>query len=225
MLQRKVEEMHSSGKKLVFLFDDFHKITSNKKFPLEFFSFLRSLANNYNLAYVTSSFLELQKLCVAKDIEESPFFNIFTNISLGLLARLEAVSLLSRLSGWDEKKSGDVVDWCGPSPYLVKLVAKSCQAGARPDDNYEKQFLPLFQDYFTHIMAVVPREAFKALKELVKGRQPDVSEAHLVRPLVRHRFLDEEEEKLSFFSEAFRMFAAKSLKEDMLKGACKNATP
>ena len=72
------ETISQESKKLIIFLDDFNIITQNKNFPLEFFSFLRSMANNYNVAYVTTSYHDLQKLCVSKDVEESPFFNIFT---------------------------------------------------------------------------------------------------------------------------------------------------
>jgi len=72
-----VENLHKQNKKIILFLDDFNLITLNPAFPLEFFSFLRSLANNYNLAYITTSYEDLQKLCISKDIEESPFFNIF----------------------------------------------------------------------------------------------------------------------------------------------------
>jgi len=50
---------------------------------------MRSMANTYNVAYVTTSSETLQKLCVLKDVEESPFFNIFTNIALKPLSAAE----------------------------------------------------------------------------------------------------------------------------------------
>ncbi|MBN1525405.1 MAG: ATP-binding protein [Spirochaetales bacterium] len=217
-LQRTVEQLHHSGKKIVFMFDDFHNTTTNENFPLEFFSFLRSLANNYNLAYVTSSYLELQKLCVAKDIEESPFFNIFTNVPVGLLKHDEAASLFSRLTGLDEQEVERVVTWCGPSPYVVKLIASRINDAVLNLNNLEKEFLPLLSDYFTMIVSVVPRAAFKPLKELVKGKQPGQHESYLLQPLVRHRFLEEDEDQIMFFSEAFKLFIMKKLTPEMLVG-------
>ena len=96
---KRIETFHQSGKKVIVFLDDFHFITSNKNFPLEFFSFLRSMANNYNLAYVTTSFLELQKLCKVKEIQESPFFNIFTNMHLAMISFEDAIELYIMLTG------------------------------------------------------------------------------------------------------------------------------
>jgi hypothetical protein len=217
-LQGKVEELHRAGKHLVCFFDDFHRITRNTNFPLEFFSFLRSLANNFNLAYVTSSYLELQKLCVAKDIEESPFFNIFTNIALGLMEPDEARSLLKALTGWPDAEVKRAAAWAGAFPYVLKLVAAACPDGPPEESRYEKDLLPRLKSYFDGVLGILPREAFKPLKALVKGKPADPRDAHYLKPLVRHHFLLEEDESISFFSEAFRIFTQKHASPDLLKG-------
>jgi hypothetical protein len=217
-LQRTVEELHRGGVNLVCFFDDFHFVTRNTNFPLEFFSFLRSLANNFNLAYVTSSYLELQKLCVAKDIEESPFFNIFTNIALGLLAPDEARALLAALTGWAEADAGRVAAWAGPLPYVLQLAARACPDGPPADGEREKTIMPLLKEYFAAILAILPRQAFKPLKDMVKGRAADPRDSHFLKPLARHHFLLDEEAGLTFFSEAFKLFVQKYAVIGMLKG-------
>ncbi len=78
--QTLLETLGKEGKKLIFLFDEFDAITSNSAFYGEFFSCLRSVANNDAVAYVTSSKTELQRLCHSSEIADSPFFNIFTNL-------------------------------------------------------------------------------------------------------------------------------------------------
>ena len=62
LFKKIVERLSQNQKKVIIFFDDFNLTTQNESFPLEFFSFLRSLANNYNLAFVTTSHLDLQKL-------------------------------------------------------------------------------------------------------------------------------------------------------------------
>ena len=76
------EECEKSRTRMVVLLDEFDKVTMNKNFDPEFFSFLRSMANRYEIAFVTSSARDLQKLCATKEIEVSPFFNIFTPLYL-----------------------------------------------------------------------------------------------------------------------------------------------
>jgi len=68
--------------KLILLLDEFEAIGRNTAFDLPFFSFLRSIANNNDVAYVTTSRQDLQKICDHAEVHESPFFNIFTPIPL-----------------------------------------------------------------------------------------------------------------------------------------------
>jgi AAA+ ATPase superfamily predicted ATPase len=82
-----LENFRRDGRKLVVLFDEFDAITANRAFDLEFYSFLRSVANNYDVAYVTSSARDLQELCHTQLIADSPFFNIFTNVFLRAFTR------------------------------------------------------------------------------------------------------------------------------------------
>jgi hypothetical protein len=214
-LQKIVEDRHGRGELLVLLLDDFHLITGSPKFPLEFFSFLRSLANNYNLAYITTSFLELQKLCVVKDIEESPFFNIFTNLSLGPLGEEEACRLLAALTGRAEVR--ELAAWCGGYPYVLKLVGRELASGKAAADP-EKDLLPVLVPYFERIVSILPPDAFNPLKSLARGKSPDPREAHLLRPLVKQGFLAERDEELSAFAPSFAAFLRTGLTRKLLSG-------
>ena len=219
-VRRAVESAHEAGRRLVLLLDDFHLVTGNAAFPLEFFSFLRSLANNYNLAYVTTSFLELQRLCVAKDVEESPFFNIFTNVSLGPLAPEEAEQLLASLLGTDRPAVAAAAAWCGGVPYALKLAARrlaEMPRGEWTEAGLEKKVLPDLQGYYDEVVSILPRDAAKPLKALARGKQPSPQEAHLVRPLVRQGFLVEDGETRSF-APSFSVYLARALDPARLKG-------
>jgi Cdc6-like AAA superfamily ATPase len=222
ILQKIVQDIHQAGKKLILLLDDFHFITGNKEFPLEFFSFLRSLANNYNVAYVTTSFLELQKLCIAKDIEESPFFNIFTNFSIGPLSIKNGTALLISLSGLDEEAAGKIVSWSGAIPFMIKLIASGYEKN--PDlkkcnkNHFEQKLLPVISCYFEEILSILPREALSPLKQIAKNRQPDQKDVHHLRPLLRHGFLIEEDEDIYPFSPAFLAFLKQNPSAQLFKG-------
>ncbi|MBN1797370.1 MAG: ATP-binding protein [Spirochaetales bacterium] len=218
-MQKFVQDSHNTGKKVILLLDDFHYITRNQNFPLEFFSFLRSLANNYNLAYVTTSYLELQKLCVAKDIEESPFFNIFTNLALGLLLFEDGVSLYMDLTGCDSVQAEKLVTWCGPLPYVLKIAAlKTDMLESFSDQDLEKILLPELSAYFEEIVSILPREAFKPLKELAKDRNPSPKDIHHLEPLMRQSFLIDDLDELRFYSPAFKSFILKNFSASLLKG-------
>jgi hypothetical protein len=219
-LRKIVEKYHGQGRKIIFLLDDFHLITSNSNFPLEFFSFLRSLANNYNLAYVTSSFLELQKLCVIKDIEESPFFNIFTNLSLGPLSVQEGVDLLKKLTGDQSAALEQIVSWCGSFPYILKTAALALRENQGGSENVlEKTLLPVLVPYFEKVLAIMPEEALNPLKSIARDKSPDPREAHVLRPLIKQGFLVETDNGIEAFAPSLSAFLRKNLSKKILKGA------
>src|SRR5689334_3997519 len=53
-MRKVLGRLRQAGSRLIVLFDEFDAITANKQFDLDFYSFLRALANNYDVAYVTS---------------------------------------------------------------------------------------------------------------------------------------------------------------------------
>jgi hypothetical protein len=220
-LSKAIEALHASGKRLVVLLDDFHFVTRNERFPLEFFSFLRSMANNFNLAYVTTSFLELQKLCVVKDVQESPFFNIFTNIPLVMLSVGDAKLLLVK-AGMKEPAAARVVEWCGPSAYALKKAAARLDGedGVEKltDEGFEKVLLKEIAPFFELIVSSLSPKAMKSLQGISRGRGVEQSEAHFIRALVTQGFLNEREGEVSCFSPAFLAFLRKSLSSRMLSG-------
>jgi eukaryotic-like serine/threonine-protein kinase len=221
-LQREVKRIHTEGKKLILLFDDFHFITGSENYPLEFFSFLRSLANNYNVAYVTTSYLELQRLCAVKDIEESPFFNIFTNLSIGPFSHKEGIKLFSLLTSLDEQESEKIVTWTGSTPYALKLTAthllQNPETKLKSASHMEKSLLPVLVPYFGQILSLLTRDALHPLKQIAKGKQPDQKDEYLLRPLIRHGFLIEEDMGIQPFSPAFSFFLKTRLNAKILKG-------
>ncbi len=221
-VRKAVEALHSTGKRVVVLLDDFHAITQNKRFPLEFFSFLRSMANNYNLAYLTTSFLALQKLCVVKDVQESPFFNIFTNLSLGMLTAEEARELFTRVSGMEAGAAAKVAAFCGNSPYVLKKAAarlfKERIAESIADAELERLLLPEAAPFFQTIVSLLPVDASKPLLAVAKGRNPEYSDIHHLNPLVKQGFLNEESEAVACSSPLFLAFLQRSFSAKMLKG-------
>jgi uncharacterized membrane-anchored protein YhcB (DUF1043 family) len=147
--KRMVENLNKQDKKIILFLDDFNLITLNPAFPLEFFSFLRSLANNYNLAYITTSYEDLQKLCISKDIEESPFFNIFTNMSLRGLDT-EDIDFLFQESSSEEsagiKESKDyLIDLVGTGPYPLQMACYQLQKIKKDHGTFNQELREQFE--------------------------------------------------------------------------------
>ncbi|MDA0337431.1 MAG: hypothetical protein O2782_19895 [bacterium] len=78
-LEACVQQLAVAGLRLVGLFDEFETVIGSDAFGAEFFGFLRSL-------------------CHSQEISESPFFNIFSQVSLGPLEWEEGEQLIRRPS-------------------------------------------------------------------------------------------------------------------------------
>ena len=123
-----VKKLMQEGRKLVLCMDDFGEVTRNDGFPIDFFSFMRSIANSNDVGYLTTSSAPLQNLCHTQDIEESPFFNIFTTVNLEPFGEPDARKLVEDPAATAGSPfSGDEVDWLlelgGRTPYLLQLAA------------------------------------------------------------------------------------------------------
>ncbi len=75
------QEVDDRGQHVVFLLDEFERVTENPNFGPDFYYGLRSLIIRHQFALVTSSRLELIELCHSEAVKSSPFFNIFANIN------------------------------------------------------------------------------------------------------------------------------------------------
>ncbi|UCF05136.1 MAG: protein kinase [bacterium] len=128
-LKEVVQELHDQGNRIIVLMDEFEVITKNEKFEEDFFSFLRSLANSYHVAYVTSSCEELQLMCHNKDISDSPFFNIFSNLPLRAFSRDEAVELITDPSEREGiplgAHAGRIIELAGYFPLFLQIACSN----------------------------------------------------------------------------------------------------
>jgi serine/threonine-protein kinase len=124
-----VGSLQKKGRKIVMIFDEFDVVTSNARFGEEFFSFFRSLANNYDLAYITSSRLDLQELCHTSKVADSPFFNIFSTLNLGPFGREEALQLVtgpSTEAGLPlEPHLEPILELAGYFPFFLQLACNA----------------------------------------------------------------------------------------------------
>ena len=188
-----VESLHRDDKKIILFLDDFNLITLNPAFPLEFFSFLRSLANNYNMAYVTTSYEDLQKLCVSKDIEESPFFNIFTNMSLKGFDDAELDQFLTQICPAD--RSGDtayknyLTGLAGRFPFPLLRTCELFQHMSDDRTQLEQRLYEELQEHFQIVWDRLETAHRDILKGIVAGdRLPDAQQ-YLLRDLNKKNYI------------------------------------
>src|SRR5260370_21477128 len=122
---RAIDRVMDLKKKLVFLLDEFDYVSRNEHFDLNFFNFLRSIAHNRALSFVTASTKSLLDLC-DKSVISFPFFNIFNVLNLGVLTRDEALELIrvpsdrAGCSLLDDRQF--ILELAGTHPFLLQLA-------------------------------------------------------------------------------------------------------
>ena len=122
-----IRSLGQQGMKLILMLDEFESIARNAGFDLPFFSFLRSIANNNDVAYVTTSRQDLQKISYHQKVRESPFFNIFTPIPLGGFEESEASQLIqepSQAAGapFGAEETEFILDLAGNHPLFLQIA-------------------------------------------------------------------------------------------------------
>ncbi|MCB9059753.1 MAG: ATP-binding protein [Calditrichae bacterium] len=214
--KRIVEMASKRNRKIILFMDDFNLITQNESFPLEFFSFLRSLANNYNVAYVTTSYLDLQQLCVSKDVEESPFFNIFTNITIRPFDPDETDQFLKQaceIAPLNTEKSKILVKaYAGNFPYLLQIACNvihdqdTAQRGAIQDDLFKQKYESLTKKYFELTWQNLNNDLQVILRQIAHKIKIENPREYLVQELVQKQLLIIDDSQPKIFSPSFLSF-------------------
>lgn len=208
-----LEDFRRDGRKLVVLFDEFDAITTNRAFDLEFYSFLRSIANNYDVAYVTSSARDLQELCHTQLIADSPFFNIFTNVFLRAFTRKEAAELIARPSAEAglalEGYARRILDIAGYFPYFLQIACSAYfdhlleSDGKLDREEVEATFLDEAKGQFRFIWDHMNEGQRRAIREFVEDGAVGKEQEHVYEDLKRAGYFIEDDRGPRVFSSLF----------------------
>ena len=214
-----VSNIEKQKLKLIIMFDEFGTITSSGNFDSAFFSFLRSIANNYECAYITTSRAKLQNLCRDTDVSESPFFNIFAPVPLGQFELDEARDLIftpSEKAGikFDDREAEFVLSVAGRHPLFIQMACsalfdhKSRDGAARKVDfeAVKADFLVEATEQFEAIWQETEKSKQDVLCNVALGEDITNQQRYLVRELQRSGYVTEE--PLTIFSDAFADFLA-----------------
>ena len=210
--RRALRRLQEEGRKIVLLFDEFDAITRNPNFPEEFFSFLRAVANKYDVAYVTTSRQDLQQLCHAERIADSPFFNIFSNLFLTRFEPEDAAMLIrepSKAAGVPlESHSEDVLDLAGMFPFFIQIACsvffeELSEGGGLDVRRVQAAFREEAMPHFNYILEHFDDDQRRVLRD-VAGRRPIAPNlSYLLARLRRDGYLLEHNGRERVFSSAF----------------------
>jgi serine/threonine-protein kinase len=208
-----LEKFRSEGRKLIVLFDEFDVITTNRAFDLEFYSFLRSIANNYDVAYVTSSARDLQELCYTQLIADSPFFNIFTNVFLRAFSRKEATELIVIPSKQEamplENYARRIMELAGHFPYFLQIACSAYFDHLQENDGklnreeVEDNFLDEAKGQFRFIWDKMGEGQRRAIRSFVEHNRVEKEQEHIYEDLKRAGYFLEDERGPRLFSTKF----------------------
>jgi len=210
--RRALLRLQEEGRKIILLFDEFDAITRNPNFPEEFFAFLRAVANKYDVAYVTTSGRDLQQLCHAERIADSPFFNIFSNLFLTRFEREEALALIREPSDAAgiplAPHAADIVDLGGLFPFFLQMACAAffehLAEGVDLDlGRVRASFREEAEPHFTYIREHLDEDQRSVLTDLVAGRPLPPSRSYLLTKLRRDGYLLEQDGRERLFSSVF----------------------
>ncbi|MBN2442933.1 MAG: hypothetical protein JXJ04_16360 [Spirochaetales bacterium] len=222
------------GYKFILFFDEFESVTKNTKIGPEFYSFFRSLANNFPIAFVTASGRNLKDMCVSHEISDSPFFNIFTIHHLNLFSKETAKELITRPSRERgiplESLTDHIIQTGGLYPFFLQMAcsawfdfldaeessaraaaaaAAEDYAAAAPPREVMKMFREESYPHFEFICETLGNDELDVLKLLAAGKQLD-PDSHAAEILERKGYvMRKNDNSITFFSKEFELFVKK----------------
>src|SRR5437868_10286374 len=171
------------------------------------------MANNYDVAYVTSSARDLQELCHTQLIADSPFFNIFTTVFLRAFTRKEATDLITRpsaeaglpLQGYARR----ITEVAGYFPYFLQIACSTYfdhldeNDGKLNRQEVEAAFLDEARGQFRFIWDHMSDSHRRCVREFAEHEQVGKEQAQAYEDLKRAGYFIEEERGPRLFSTLF----------------------
>ncbi len=115
--------------KIIFCLDEFDCLAANPHLNHTFFSGLRALAGQFDLAFMTASKGEILALSYANDDTlSSPFFNTFASLHLGLLSLSDGRGLIEHVAALEGTQLPitmleAILSMAGPHPMFLQIAA------------------------------------------------------------------------------------------------------
>jgi hypothetical protein len=208
-----LRRLDQRGLRVALILDAFEHISANPQLQLGFFNALRSAATRYQLVFLTASarpLIDLTYAGTAEEIRSSPFFNIFAQISLGLLsepaagalirgpARSAGVTLTPSLEAW-------LYELAGGQPHALQVAC--AHAFMLGDDRAEIQ-RRTYQDLAPHFAAEWRELTPAARRALWQLANAEAQDALALRELERKCLLVMDQGRYCAVSRAWAQFVA-----------------
>jgi tRNA A-37 threonylcarbamoyl transferase component Bud32 len=219
-------QLDGAGLRLALLWDEFEVVTRHKGLGLETYSFLRSLAQNHRLAFVTASGRDLRTVCHSAQVADSPFFNVFQTVRLRPLSRDEARLLVvepSAAAGLPLAAHAERVidDLAGTFPFFLQIACTALfehlddTGGDTPDlGAVEERFLEEAEPHFRYVWEErLADEERQVMALAARGRVTSATSRRIAERLEREGYIAKRDNAYAPFSRCFAKFVRESLDE------------
>ncbi len=201
------EGLKRESRALVFLIDDFHRVTQSPVFPAVFFSYLRSLAYTRRAAFALTSRLDIGEMASRQDVQSSPFFNIFSKVRMEPLGPDATKALFQQRSSVAQALRDEhfevLAAYTGGIPFIAAAAASRLDGlRERPAGIEPRAFLDAIasgdvRDTLDAIWATIPPSCHAALKSIaVGGDGLTGGEQETLRPLASRGYVNPDGWKL-----------------------------
>jgi hypothetical protein len=210
-VRRLVRRVRDADTQVVCALDEFECLAENEQFGPEFYGELRSLASEMGLVYLTASKHSLYDLTFHNSSSlSSPFFNIFSELPLGLMSDDEGRELMQHLSALGGRSLpaeaiAYALDLAGPHPFFLQIAGSCLLQQAGPLDEAARQaardcFMAEVKDHFHYL--------WSRLSELEQGAlvSKDTAPANVIKRLLERGLLNESGGAIRLFSQGFAEF-------------------
>ena len=226
-----VRRLTQRGLKLVFCFDEFEGLGANPHLGPSFFSSLRGLTGQLDVAYITASRTPIHTLAYAQpETLSSPFFNIFAPLHLGLFSDEDAQGLVETLATkgsatFDPDLVDLIMELAGPHPLLLQIAGfHTFEAWRQRDGLLEEgdhaeirhhfcaEAQPHYEYYWRHLTA----EEQYALATLPLAQHSQEQRRNL-RSLEQQCLVTRRDDGHDYLSAAFQSFVRQQPVPDLLQ--------
>jgi hypothetical protein len=226
-----VRRLTQRGLKLVFCFDEFEGLGANPHLGPSFFSSLRGLTGQLDVAYVTASRTPIHTLAYAQpETLSSPFFNTFALLYLGLFSDEDAQGLVEALATRANATFVPdlvhlVVELAGPHPLLLQIAGfHTFEAWRRRDglletgdhDEIRHRFCTEAQPHYEYYWQHLTVEEQYTLATLPLAQQSQEQRRNL-RSLEQQCLVTRRDGDYDYLSAAFQSFVRQQTVPDLLQ--------